>query len=448
MEQKPNMEIKPRRPKTIFDRRSVFFSCVITIMFGYLIFTLNTIEKQAKQAKSVSPESTVYRELGNKLKSEKLFDQAVAAYKLYLEDPGLSGETRADVHYLMGNLYFEQNKYEEALSAFYAADLLGASAAVKSDLNIKIINCLERLGRDFSAEYALKSRTSLDKKEKTGPSEGLVVATYSGGVITMRDIDEQLEKLPEDQRKEFRDPQKKFMFLQQYIARILLARKARKMGYDRDAEIASRLEDIKDQLMIEKMVQSEFKQKVSPSPEDIKLYYDAHKANYNEPESAQIAHILTDTYEKAQAVQKKLKEGADFAQLSQSESLDKTTSSSGGVLPDWLSTKNATSGGVDRTEIVKAALEPKENDAFPIVQDSQGVHVIKVLGKKPARERGFEEVYQDVARDYQLFKADKLYRTMMEEILKVEGVTINQEAFFPKGESEDKKVDIQKLDTK
>ena len=429
------MEKKVKRPKKIFDRRSIFFSVVIFIMFCVLAGLIYNTSSRLSGSKK-QQDNQFYRKLGNKLKSEKMFAEAIEAYKNYLRGSGLDLFTKANINYIIGDLYFETHDYEKAIAAYYTADLLGAPKQIQNDLNIKIVNCLERLGRDFSAEYALKSRTSFGDNKAGSAKEGKVVASYGDETITLRDLDEELEKLDEKTREAYRSPQKKFEFLQQYLSTKLLARKAKKMGYDRDADVNEKLETIKDQLMIEKMAQAEISKKVKPSAEDIKIYYEANKEKYNTPEQVKAAHILVDSREKAEQVLEQIKGGADFAQTAKTESLDQATKDAGGVVDQWLSTKNPAAGGIDRTHIINAALELEKGAVSEVVQDQQGFHIVQLIDKKPAQERTFAEVAQQVAQDYQMFKAQLVYREMMENILKVEGVQIYRDALF--GEQENK----------
>jgi len=430
------MEKRVKRPKKIFDRRSIFFSTVILLMFAVLTGLIyNTSSKILSSKKQT--DKKLYRKLGNKLKSEKMFTEAIKAYKNYLRGSDLDLITRANINYIIGDLYFETHDYEKAIAAYYTADLLGAPKQIQNDLNIKIVNCLERLGRDFSAEYALKSRTSFGDDKIVKSKEGKVVAKYGNETVTLRDLDEQLEKLDETTRQNFKSPQKKFEFLQQFLATKLLARKARKMGYDRDADINEKLEMLKDQLMIEKMAQSEISKKVKPSAEDIQLYYEANKEKYNSPEQVKTAHILLDSQEKAQQALDTVKGGADFAQTAQAESMDQSTKQAGGLIDQWLSTKSPSVGGIDRSHILNAALELEKGAVSEVVQDPQGFHIVKVLDKKPAQERTFAEAAQQVAQDYQVFKAQLVYREMMENILKVEGVQVYSDVFF--GEQQETK---------
>ncbi|MEW6535120.1 MAG: peptidyl-prolyl cis-trans isomerase [Candidatus Auribacterota bacterium] len=440
------MNTTPRRPKQIFDRRSVFFSIIVLAMFGavlYLLFALNQNVQTKKSGSSTDYE--LYRNLGSKLKSEKMFEQAITAYNTYLSDPALTPETRANIHYTIGNLYFELHQYDKALAAYYAADMLGVPPQIAGEVNIKIVNSLERLGRDFSAEYALKSRTSLDEDTKKEQPSGQIVAQYGSEYVTMRDLDEQLEMLDETQRQQFRDPQQKFMFLQQYIAQKLLARKAVKMGYDKDTEILNKLDMLKDQLMVEKMVKAEIEGKISIDPEDVKNFYEARKSAYREPDSFRIAHIQVPTKDKADSVLASLSGGADFAAAAQSES-QAADASTGGTIDAWLSTANPVYKGTDYTSIIQAIQNLETGGLSQAIEHGGTYHIVKVLDKKPGAQLTFEQAAQKVAQDYQISKAQKIYQSMMENILKVEGVKINQEAFFPEQKSgDDKKIDIKQI---
>jgi len=442
------MEQIRKRPKRIFDKRSVFFTICVILMFFYLTFVLtkidNTVNPSGKKAKD---DLRVSLEAANKLKSEKMFKQAIAKYEQYLRTADLPSSSKANINYIIGNLHFETHHFEDALASYYTADLIGVPQTIQNDLSIKIVNCLERLGREFSAEYALKSRSSLDKKQPE-KIQGTIIAEFGDQKISMRDIDEQLEKLDEETRKQYRDPQKKFMFFQQYLSSKLLAKKASKMGYERDTDILNKLDEIKEQLMVDKMIQAQFKDKIQVTPEDIQLFYQARKDNYKEPASVRIAHIQLDSEETAKEIHSKITGGADFSELAKMHSTDVSTKNQGGVINTWLHKNQQSPDSIDRTKLVETALASGKGSITPIVKDLYGFHIIKVLDKKEAEERGFDQVAEQVTQDYHMFKYRGVYRETMENILKVEGVKINREAFFPQqpdGQKE-KAVEIKKLD--
>ena len=72
--------------------------------------------------------------------------------------------------------------------------------------------------------------------------------------------------------------------------------------------------------------------KASVSDEEIERYYRSHLAGYGEPARRQVRHILVRTRAQAEAVERELRGGADFAALVTRFSTDATTAASGGVL--------------------------------------------------------------------------------------------------------------------
>jgi peptidyl-prolyl cis-trans isomerase D len=135
-----------------------------------------------------------------------------------------------------------------------------------------------------------------------------------------------------------------------------------------------------------------------PSEAEIRKRYDTMKEEYKRPEAAHILHILIkvdpnakpeeDAAAKAKAedLVKQLRSGADFAKLAKANSGDPSSSSKGGDM-----------GFVDQGMTV----DPFDRAAFsislntisdPIHSKEFGYHIIKVLERKPAGYRPYEEV--------------------------------------------------------
>ena len=137
---------------------------------------------------------------------------------------------------------------------------------------------------------------------------------------------------------------------------------------------------------------------IIPTDAELRKRYDASKEDYKRPESAHILHILikvdpnatpeVDAAAKAKAdnLVKQLRAGADFGKLAKENSGDPSSAGKGGDM-DF----------VDRGMTV----EPFDTAAFsiplntisdPIRSKEFGYHIIKVLERKPAGYRPFEEV--------------------------------------------------------
>jgi peptidyl-prolyl cis-trans isomerase D len=142
---------------------------------------------------------------------------------------------------------------------------------------------------------------------------------------------------------------------------------------------------------------------IIPSDADLRKRYEANKQEYKRQESAHVLHILVkvepgaapavDAAAKAKAdsLVAQLRKGADFASLARTNSEDPSSSAKGGDM-----------GFVDRGITV----EPFEQAIFsislntisdPIRTQEFGYHIVKVLERRPAGYRSFEEVRPELA---------------------------------------------------
>lgn len=128
----------------------------------------------------------------------------------------------------------------------------------------------------------------------------------------------------------------------------------------------------------------------------VQSYYNAHKDEYRTPERVHARHILLSITNKpkdevpkiqaqAEALDKQIKAGADFAELAKKNSQDPGSAQKGGDL-----------GWVSRGQMVKnfedAVFTLKPNEISNVVTTEYGFHIIQVLEKQPAHLQTLDEV--------------------------------------------------------
>ena len=69
--------------------------------------------------------------------------------------------------------------------------------------------------------------------------------------------------------------------------------------------------------------------KIKVTDEEIKQIYDQYKDSFATPEQVRASHILVETKEEAEAIVKRLKEGADFATIAKEKNQDATKETGG-----------------------------------------------------------------------------------------------------------------------
>ena len=155
--------------------------------------------------------------------------------------------------------------------------------------------------------------------------------------------------------------------------------------------------DIRAQIVSEKIFENVTRD-VKVTDKQIEDYYAKNKAQYSQPESRDVRHILVKTKAKADALYAQLKGGADFAALAKANSEDTGSKDNGGKL--------TISRGQTVAPFDKKAFELKVNEISTPVKTEFGFHIIEALGAvKPAKVTPLKDV-KDAIRQ-QLVQAKK-----------------------------------------
>lgn len=152
-----------------------------------------------------------------------------------------------------------------------------------------------------------------------------------------------------------------------------------------------------------------------PTDDEIKAHYEANREKYATPE-VKARHILVsvepngpeekvnEARAKIEDVKKQLDQGADFAELANKYSDDKSNADDGGDL-GWFGK------GMMVKEFEAAAFALEAGKISEPVRTQFGFHLIRVDEK---RTRGFEEAKEDVRRDVARQKEDALFAAWLE----------------------------------
>ena len=130
--------------------------------------------------------------------------------------------------------------------------------------------------------------------------------------------------------------------------------------------------DIRSQIVSEKIFE-EVTGKVEVTEKQVEEYYNKNKAQYSQPESREVRHILVKTRAKADAIYNQLKGGADFSELAKKNSEDTGSKTNGGKL---TISKGQTVAPFDQTAFLL-----KKNEISKPVKTEFGFHVIQPIGE-------------------------------------------------------------------
>jgi len=255
-----------RQGKEDSDRRNVMERKLI-IGFGSLVTVLmliNLFLVPHSGNNGVSYE--VLKEYGNELRSKGLYRHAIDVYEEYLKSGNISKRVRANIQYIIADIYRDNLKdFDNALAHYIKIKYIDPNSPLMKSVNQKIVECLENSGRTREAQLALESSTLMGSKKVE--ANDTVVAKIDSDLITLREFQDWYDRLSDDVKKEYSTREARKKLLQQYIGQELLYRMAVRKGYQNSPEVLKQLFDIKKSLMLQKLLQDELKSKINISKE-------------------------------------------------------------------------------------------------------------------------------------------------------------------------------------
>lgn len=234
-----------------------------------------------------------------------------------------------------------------------------------------------------------------------GDTESLV--KWRNLQLTREDFEGDLLRMPEDKRGEFRQDVKRISGeLENLLVYRTLAAEARAMGIDQEAAVRKSIELTTERVLgTERLNRFRAQVQAPDMTQAAKEKYLADQSKFLEAEKVHVAHILVDAKTRtdeearllAESVREKAVLGADFGQLAQEYSDDAGTKSIQGDLGMFGKGRM-----VPQFEQAAFALT-KAGEISAVVKTRFGYHILRLVDRKPARLKSFEEVRDVLVRE-------------------------------------------------
>lgn len=242
----------------------------------------------------------------------------------------------------------------------------------------------------FAAACATESAPPSGSSSSTSGSSsaasgGEVIATYAGKRFTTEDFKREVDRLPPRSRAQMTTLERKRQFVDNFILNQLLSEQGRVKGYDKDPEIVRQIDDLRQRLVVQRVMR-DYQESPTLSDDEIKTYYDQNQRLFS---GAQVhaAHILVKDESLAKQLRAQLDTEPDkFEELAKTNSVDTATAARGGDLGTFGQGRM-----VAEFERAAFALE-NPGDLSPVVQTPFGYHIIKLLERKEGPSKPFDEV--------------------------------------------------------
>ncbi|HIJ74969.1 MAG TPA: hypothetical protein HPP83_12800 [Candidatus Hydrogenedentes bacterium] len=343
------------------------------------------------------------REQAAYLAEKDLPDAAIESYEEYLRRAPLNASERAKVCYAVARVAIEAEQFQKALAYLYRSELLDPNSALKDETNKKVALCLDKLGRAVDLRRELRQRTDIARSAADVGSEEVVLAEFGGDVITDRDLELELEKLPTYARPPFTTTQEKADFLKNVVAERLLLDKARRLELDKDPEIQQLLADQLDKLVVARLIGDEIQARINVTPDDVERFYKAEPTRFTKPATAAVHVGKADSAEAAAALE-------EFP-------VQTVTVREGGNVP----------GVPDSSAATEAIFATEPGELAGPLEIEGAWYMFKVEATNPQQIMPFEDVKETAARMLKREKEQAQVGMLIEETLRERDVRLYPE---------------------
>ncbi len=260
-------------------------------------------------------------------------------------------------------------------------------------------------GKIFRLIFILLSFSGLTLGASQTQKSSNILATVDGEKITTQDLEKKIQELKPDKAVAQKDQDLENQVLQDLINDKLVDQKAKKINLKTDKGFQRLLEDHINGLVMRKLYQDLVTDRAAVSEEQIKQYYEDNKEKlFKQPEQIKASQILIrvdedttikDQKKRAQkadqeakkrlkGLQKRIKQGEDFAELAKKFSKDPATKEQGGDL-GYLAK------GAQSQEFEEVAWKMEIGEISKPVKAPDGYHIIKLEDKRPEGYQPLDE---------------------------------------------------------
>lgn len=178
----------------------------------------------------------------------------------------------------------------------------------------------------------------------------------------------------------------------------------------------SSMEALKNDIVVYLQTKKLIEPRITVTDDEISTYFEDNKDTFAQAEQVEASHILVEDEKTAKKVEKEIAEGGDFAKLAAEYSTDTETADNGGSL-GYFEKGNM----VDEFEDVAFDLDiGKVSDP---VKSDYGYHIIKVTGKKEAKEANLEDSKEEIKETLLSERLQEEYPAWLAEVKKDHEIT-------------------------
>jgi hypothetical protein len=303
-----------------------------------------------------------------------------------------------------------------------AATLVFAVQTVKKQVNGKANNLkAKKVNVKKSSNPTVVQDTT--SKKPSSP----IVAEYTGGVITLADVEQRVSKIPAQYQPQYQTSQGMAKILDMMATEVVFYQKALKEGLDKDPANIKKMDDALKPLYMQEYYQRNIQNRVTISDADKENYYKANLKKYYENPNTTILYIQPTDKKDADKAIASLNKGMSFTDAVKTYSVNKYSKDLQGKIKSIRF--NGYIPGVGNDAELDSLIMATPVDSMKIigpVQTKTGFHIFKVMARVPGRQKTYTEVVSDIENKLRPIKESDLTKMVVDSLKSVYKIKVNQ----------------------
>lgn len=228
------------------------------------------------------------------------------------------------------------------------------------------------------------------------------LAKIGDHTITVGEFAEEIANKGPFLRTRYNSPERRRELLDQMVRFELLAQEAEARDFDDAPEV----QRTRKQILIRRFLKQEYEDRIQPTDvtdDEVRAYYEAHPAEFHQPEQVRISHILFASEAEATRVLHQIQASPTdvrlFRQLAEQYDTDPATRDRFGEVGFFSRPAERRDGEPEVPEEVATAAFSMETigAVYPeVVHSSRGYEILKLTGRRAALDRGLEEASRPI----------------------------------------------------
>jgi peptidyl-prolyl cis-trans isomerase C len=219
--------------------------------------------------------------------------------------------------------------------------------------------------------------------------------------ITVGEFAEEIANKGPFLRARYNSPERRRELLDQLVRFELLAQEAHAQGFDQRPDV----QRTRKQLIIRRFLEEEYEERLQPSDisdEEVRAFYEAHPAEFHQPEQMRASHILFTSEAAATRVLRQILASPTdvrlFRSLAEQYNTDAATRDRFGDLGFFSRPEEAGPNATVPPEVATAAFSLTTIGAVnpEVVHSALGWHIVKLTGRRAALDRSLEEATRPI----------------------------------------------------